>query len=100
MTCARLALNPPPFIHQRRYTGRRAQGVAYERKVQQLLLDNYPDTYVPSPWLCFQSEGSNKWRWCQPDGLLVDIDAGIITCVEVKYSQVVTEDLLHVRGQI
>lgn len=54
--------------------------------MQDFLLAAFPQSYVPSPWLHFRSESSEKWRWCQPDGLLVDIERGIITCVEVKYS--------------
>lgn len=75
---------PPPFIRVKRYTGRRADGVRYEKKVQRHLQELFPETYLPSPWLHFRSEG--KWRWCQPDGLLFDVERGRIVCVEVKYS--------------
>lgn len=83
---ARLSLTPPPFIRQRKYTGRRAEGVRYEKKVQKHLLEHFPDAYVGSPWLHFLPEGADKWRWCQPDGLLVDFEHGILTVLEVKYS--------------
>lgn len=83
---ARLSPTPPPFIRKKRYTGRRAEGVRYERKVHSALLELLPDTYVPSPWLHFLAEGEERWRWCQPDGLIVNAERGIITCVEVKYS--------------
>lgn len=83
---ARLSLAPPPFLRQRRYTGRRAEGVRYERKVQAHLLDLFPDTYLASPWLHFKPAGQDKWRWCQPDGLLIDLENGILTVLEVKYS--------------
>ena len=73
----------PPFLRRRRYTGRRAEGVRYEKKVQAYLLSTYAEKYVDSPWLRFYSGG--KWRWCQPDGLLIDLPAGTITIVEVKY---------------
>lgn len=84
---AYLSKSPPPFLRQRRYSGRRAEGVRYERKVQEHLQALFPETYMPSPWFRFQSEG--KWRWCQPDGLLIDLAQGKITCVEVKYSHTV-----------
>jgi len=86
VVAARVSATPPPFIRTRRYRGRRADGVRYERLVQAHLLGEYPQTYVAGPWLHFRSESSDKWRWCQPDGLLIDVERGIITCVEVKYS--------------
>jgi len=80
---ARLALGPPPFATSRRVTGRRLQGVRYERKVQDHLLTSFPDKYVPSPWLYFSDENGVHWR--QPDGLLIDTRGGKIIIVEVKY---------------
>src|SRR5687768_9796590 len=76
----------PPFIRRRKYTGRRAEGVRYEKKVQSHLLYEYPETYVPSPWIRFREEESSKPRWCQPDGIIVDPHRGIVTCCEIKYS--------------
>lgn len=58
----------------------------YERLVQNYLSEVFREEYIASPWLHFLAEGSSKWRWCQPDGLLIDIERGIITCVEVKYA--------------
>lgn len=75
---------PPQFMRQRRYTGARAAGVRYEKRVHAHLLDQFPTTYLPSPWLRFLSGG--RWRWCQPDGLIFDLDNGRIIVVEVKYS--------------
>lgn len=83
---ARLSATPPPFIRKRRYTGRRADGIRYEHKVQDHLNYNFPDTYVPSPWFHFKQVGIDKYRWCQPDGFIMDIPRGIITCIEIKYS--------------
>jgi len=83
---ARVSPFEPPFLRTRRYTGKRAEGVRYEKKVQAYLMELYPDTYVPGPWLLFRAEGGTKWRWCQPDGILIDEVRGIITCIEVKYS--------------
>lgn len=81
---ARISPTPPPFIRQRKYSGRRADGVRYEKRVQAHLAELFPLTYVPSPWLHFQADGA--WRWCQPDGLIFDLPRGRIICVEVKYS--------------
>lgn len=74
----------PPFIRSgRRAGGRRAQGLRYEKKVQEMLLTILPEQYVPSPWLYFAADG--KIRWCQPDGLIFDTANGVITIVEIKY---------------
>jgi hypothetical protein len=86
VTYARLMLTDPPFLRKKKYTGRRAAGVRYEKKVHEHLLFLYPDTYVPGPWIYFRANGSSQHRWCQPDGLIFDVPRGIITCVEVKYS--------------
>lgn len=76
----------PPAIRKKRYTGRRLEGVRYERKVQDYLSSFYGDRYIPSPWLRFFPAGEKaQWRWCQPDGILIDLPRGRITIVEVKY---------------
>lgn len=69
----------------KRRTGRRAQGVRYERKVHEHLAELYPDRYVSSPWIRFTNVEDNNARWCQPDGLIIDLHAGEIVIVEVKY---------------
>ncbi len=73
----------PPALRKKRYTGRRLQGVQYEKKVHAYLEGFYGERYIPNPWIRFFTEG--KWRWCQPDALLLDPRAGRITIVEVKY---------------
>jgi hypothetical protein len=76
----------PPAIRKKRYTGRRLEGVRYEKKVQEYLEHFYGERYIPSPWLRFFPAGDGaRWRWCQPDGILLDIPRGRITIVEVKY---------------
>lgn len=76
----------PPAIRKKRYTGARLAGVLYEKKVQDHLQSLYGDRYVPSPWLrFFPREEAARWRWCQPDAILLDVVAGRITIVEVKY---------------
>lgn len=58
-------------------------GVRYERKGHEHFLERYPDTYVPGPW--FEFDDASGRRWCQPDGLLIDIKCGRVTIVEFKY---------------
>lgn len=74
--------NPPFTAHNRRPTGRRLAGIKYERRVHEHMLKAY-DTYIPGPWAYFL--GADGVRWCQVDGLMVDVEAGIITIVEIKY---------------
>lgn len=73
----------PPALRRRRYTGRRRQGIQYEKAVHEYLGVMFGDFYLPNPWLKFFTEG--KWRWCQPDGLIFRPDQGRIVIVEVKY---------------
>ena len=76
----------PPALRKKRYTGRRLEGVRYEKKVQDHLSAFYGDRYIPSPWLRFFPAGEQaRWRWCQPDGILLDLLRGRITIIEVKY---------------
>lgn len=72
-----------PALKRHRYTGRRLQGVLYERAVHEYLAFRYGDFYLASPWLKFFAEG--KWRWCQPDGLLFVPEQGRLVVVECKY---------------
>lgn len=44
------------------------------------------DGYIASPWLRFNlRETGSRHHWCQPDGLLLDPYAGLLTIVEIKY---------------
>lgn len=73
----------PPALRKKRYSGRRLAGVQYEKKVHAYLEQLYGERYVQSPWLKFFSDG--KWRWCQPDALVIDLPRGRILIIEVKY---------------
>lgn len=75
---------PPSFLKQETVSGKRAEGIRYEDKAQERLLSARPLTYAASPWLHFW-EGDQDY-WCQPDGLDIDIRAGLITIVEFKLS--------------
>lgn len=73
----------PPALRKKRYTGRRLEGIRYEKKVHVYLTEFYGEAYIPSPWIKFFAEG--RYRWCQPDGIHLDFLRGVITIVEVKY---------------
>ncbi len=72
----------PQFVQHRKYTGRRLEGIKYERKVHAAFLRLYPE-YVPGFWLTFLLNG--VWKYCQPDGVHFNFELGIITIIEVKY---------------
>jgi len=59
--------------------------VRYERRVHEHFLELYPDRYLPSPWVRFTNVEDANARWCQPDGLIIDLAAGEIVIVEMKY---------------
>lgn len=71
-----------PFTLRTARKGVKADGVRYEKKVQEYLKEKFKERYLPSPWICFELDGRKKY--CQPDGLLFDLQNGIITIVEVK----------------
>lgn len=75
---------PPPFINTKKRKGKRAQGIAYEKKWHMFALESFKGIYVPSPWFYFKEVGVDKPRWCQPDGLLIELETGRITIVECK----------------
>lgn len=75
---------PRPLKTKRqRYTPVQKVGLGFERKVQADFYSRF-DNYVPSPWVRFLPSGADRWRWCQPDGLFVDVASGRITIVEIK----------------
>ena len=81
---AKLRAVPPSFAGRRtRLTGSRAAGVRYEKKIHEEFLQRYPHNYLPSPWFEFQD--AHGRRWCQPDGMLIDIRQGLCVIVEVKH---------------
>jgi hypothetical protein len=70
---AKMSLAAPPFLRKRKYKGRKAEGIRYERKVQEHLSFEYPESYLPSPWFQFKKEGTDRFLWCQPDGIIIEI---------------------------
>ncbi len=80
----KLELEAPPFIGKRRSKGARAAGVRYERKAQEMLRRRFAETYVASPWFSFLNGSNEKRKYCQPDGLIIDIPHNRIIIVEIK----------------
>lgn len=79
-------MRSPPRFGGRKNRQSRAQraGVAYERKAQDWLEELYPDTYVRSPWIAFRLKGEPMMRYCQPDGVVIDIVESKLTIIEIK----------------
>ena len=75
----------PDFVPEtRRARGRRAQGIRYEKRAQEYLLEALEEGYCASPWIRFRSEQYSRPRYCQPDGVLFDIEGGKLTVFEIK----------------
>ena len=75
----------PAFAERKkRSTAAAKAGIAYERKVQTLLLGAFSRVYLPSPW--FRFFDASGMRWCQPDGLFIYPAAGRVIIVEIKNS--------------
>jgi hypothetical protein len=74
--------NQPFMRPQHKPTGKRLQGVKYETAAQAHIGSIAGGAYLASPWLKFSGNQGDKW--CQPDGLLFDLERGIITIVEIK----------------
>lgn len=91
---AHFCLKPPGFANrQGTRRGAKATGIRYERKVQALFSGN--DWYLPGPWILYVTGGSPYW--CQPDGIHFDVNAGVLTIIEVKLKH--TDDArLQLRG--
>lgn len=83
VTAARFDETGPGF-GPRRGKGRRGEGIRYEARALTRLDTLYPGRLVWSPWLLFSSDRRAD-RWCQPDGLLIDIAGGVIVVIEVKH---------------
>lgn len=79
-----MAKHAPSFARKGSRKGAKGAGVRYEERVQQVLLTDYYSSYLPSPWLRFVDD--HGVRWCQPDGLIIDVSGGRITIVEMKTS--------------
>lgn len=65
--------------------GKKRAGLLYEKAVLEALEERFGPLFSPKPWLAFRRP-IGEWHWCQPDGLLFDPQAGLLTIVEVKYT--------------
>lgn len=65
-------------------SGKRREGLKYEAAVMAYLDGEFGEFFVPGPWFRFESNGGDRVRWCQPDGLIFDIVEKVIYVVEVK----------------
>lgn len=66
-------------------TSARHAGRAYERRVDERLLWEFPTQFVPRPWLRIEKPGWESAH-IQPDGFLLDLARRRITVLEVKLS--------------
>jgi hypothetical protein len=88
---AGFAIAPPPFATPRRRlpTGRKGDGLRYEKAINQCLTKEYGERYIVGPWVEYAMVGDSQIHFAQPDGLLINVDSGLITIVEMKYQHTV-----------
>lgn len=77
----------PHFVKPVRLTGKLKAGLDYEAEVHSHFTQLYGDAYTGGPWLKFIGK-SEKMRWCQPDGWLIDLQRNRITVIECKYKHI------------
>lgn len=83
VTSARISTEPPYWLARKKSTGKRRAGEIFEKRAQEYLQGAH-DFYTPAPWIVFTSRRITRPRWCQPDGLILDVTTGICTIVEIK----------------
>lgn len=66
--------------------GTRRKGLQYEAAALDHLEALFDDRFIPGPWFEYMDD---KVRWCQPDGLLVFPERGLIVIIEVKYQHTI-----------
>lgn len=86
---ASLMSAPPPFISgaasTKKYRGKIAAGINFEKKGQDFFETLFPERYVRSPWLSY-IDNKGVTRYCQPDGFVLKEAEKIILIVEFKLS--------------
>ena len=87
ITWSELSPVGPHFVRPVKLTAKLQAGITYENAVHEHFDRMYGDQYVPGPWLKFVGR-NKKMRWCQPDALLIDLEANCITIVECKYKHI------------
>lgn len=87
VTYARIAPKPPAFANAPAPRGRLLRaGLRFEAQGCEALAESFPLQFAQGPWLQYRSaHRPADLRWCEPDALLVDVQAGIITIIEFKW---------------
>lgn len=81
---ARFTKKPDWLPRNEKRKGAKANGQRFEKRVHATLLERYPTRYVEGPWICYRDRADNRLCHCQPDGLYIDIEKGLIVVIEVK----------------
>lgn len=87
---SRLLNGSPEFVKNsvRRRRGAKAVGIRYERKIHAELLKRFQgatQAYIPGPWFEYTTDvAPARKNFAQPDGLVIDIERGLIVIIEVK----------------
>jgi hypothetical protein len=79
---ARLSKGPAFADKEFRSSGARRAGMLYEREMHIEFSRRFDGRYCPGPWIEF--EGDNGFKYCQPDGFLLDWEEGRVLIVEFK----------------
>ena len=70
-----------------RSTGAQKAGKRYEAQALQYLSKTYAN-FIPLPWLMYKLKGEDQYRFCQPDGIIVDFLSGYVWVIECKIKHV------------
>lgn len=64
---------PPPrrSEHPSQTSASKKAGLLYQKKVAKRLVAEFGAAATIEPWFRFRSRGSEKWRYCSPDALLM-----------------------------
>ena len=75
----------PAFSRKRKYTtGKQKAGVHFEKAMSARFATEFEPFYYYNIWFKYSSESYRTEKFAEPDGLLFDIERGIITIVEIK----------------
>lgn len=87
VTWAKQLQEAPSFAtkkRKQRKKGAKYLGIKYEAKAQAYLLERYKGKYAPSPWFKYFDAGDESLKWCQLDGVYVDVKRNLIVLIEIK----------------
>ena len=76
----------PPFARAYPRQARARRGLRFERAVHEALATACGPAYLSSPWLQFRPARARRPRFCSPDGVYIDLLAGLAIVFEVKLS--------------